>query len=280
LETEKRIFRSFRSRTAGIAFFGVVVSVAALFLLYRYEPSPIPSVRAVESGKLDPGLFGALATCIETVLALSAISLIFEVFLRESYAKALRRYLRLGAALVRSGLQDIRRNPDIEWKAIIEPASTIRVLVRDPSVWLIPSLAHIIVAAEKRTVNVTIGFPDPTGEALPAIAQTVGLDASTLKGNIETAVKSIQNQWQAQRPHLKHGSQIRVVAYDGIPLNEVLVADDVTVCLVAQALRHPVGEWQVASVFEQRDGQYPSNVLRQALVDFDELNELWAGDVS
>lgn len=256
---------------------GVVVFAGLLVFLYRYQPSPIPDVRATEKGKIDPGLFGALETCLETALAIAAISLIFEIFLRETYARTLRRYLRLGAALVRSGLQHVGRNPDTDWKGIIEPATTITALVRDPSQWLIPSLAHIIVAAQKRAVDVTLGFPDPDSAQLPAIAESVGLDAPTLKHNIETAVKSIQNQWQAHRPHMKQDSAMRVVAYGDIPLVEVLAADEATVCLLAQPIKHPLGEWQMSLVFEQRADQYPTTLLRKALDDLSGLNELWAG---
>jgi hypothetical protein len=259
------------------AIVGALVSMGLLLIIFRYQPSPIPAVRATERGKLDPGLFGAFVACLETALAIAAISLIFETLLRESYATALRRYLRLSATLVRSGLQDIRRDPELDWKAIIEPASTITALVRDPSQWLIPSLSHIIVAAQKRTVTVTIGLPDTDSPQLKAIADTIGLSGPALTANVQTALKTIENQWQAQKTHLKPGSTIRVVAYDGIPLTELLTADDVTVCLICQALQHPVGEWQIATVFDQRQDQYPSDVLRRPLADLSALNELWAG---
>lgn len=278
LESEHSIWRPWRSKAFKVALAGVVLSSLALIFLYQYQPSPIPEVAAEQKGKLDPGLFGALETCLETLLAIAAISLIFEILLRQDYARTLRRFLRLGESLVRSGLQDLRRNPEIEWRSIIEPASSVTALVRDPSQWLIPSLSHIIAAAEKRTINVTIGLPDPTGASLPVVAETVGLDGPTLKQNIETAVKTMENQWKAQKPHLKKGSAIRVVTYTAIPLNEVLAADDITVCLVAQSINQPIGEWQMGLVLQQREDQYPSNLLRQALEGLDGLNELWAGD--
>jgi hypothetical protein len=153
--------------------------------------------------------------------------------LRESYGRTLHRFLNLKTAIVQSGLSGVSQAPGVAWQAIVEPASQITVIARDPSQWLVPNLPHLLRAAEKRGAAIVIGLPDPAGACIAEIAATVGLtNSQILSQNIELAVSTVENQWTTRKTQLHSGSSIRVVSYDDVPLYELLVADEVAVCLL------------------------------------------------
>lgn len=259
--------------SAGVA----AVAIVALFVVYHYEPSADPGVRAMEKGKLSPNLFGVLQTCLTTFLSIGAISLLFEMLLRESYGRDLRRFLRLRTALVRSGLQDVGPETEVDWKEVLESAAQITMLVRDPSQWLLAHLGAAIGAAKKRKAEILIGLPDPDGARLQEIASSIGLAAPELRQNIMLAVNAIENQWNAARTHLQAGSTIRVVAYPELPLHELVIGDQQLVCLVAKPIGHDVGVYPLALTFDQDRHEYPTQWLREALDTLEGRNDLWAG---
>lgn len=277
-DSDKPPWKDLRKRAFWIAVILTIASIVGLVVLFQFQPSADPDIQRTEKGKLDPGTFGALQTLLTTALGIGAISLIFDLLLREQYGKALRRFLSLKAALVRSGLTDVAQSTAVPWKDIVDPASEITVIARDPSQWLLPHLPHMMRAAQRRSTTITIALPDPGGPRIGEIAGSVGLTDQTLSGNIQVAIDTIENQWNANKPHLHRGSTIKVVEYEDLPLHELLVADETIVCLVSRALNHDVGAYQLAVTFAQARDRYPSSFLLGATEDLDQLNPRWAGD--
>lgn len=281
MQTEQqKAWHRFRARAIGTSIALAVIAGIGLLAIYHWEPSPVPSIQATQHGKLDPHLFAVLQTALTTLLSIALIALVFEVLLREAYAKDLLRFLRLRTALVTSGLQDVASAPDVEWAPILSGASKITALIRDPSVWLDPHLPTILNACQKRATTVLVGLPNPADPVFATIAASIGRTDAVLGQSIDVTVKSAENQWQSRKPHLDHGSTIRLVAFPGLLMYDVIVADDQIVCMFTRALGNTVGDYQLVLTFAQDKDAYPAVWLRQALNDLSKMNEFWAGDAS
>lgn len=104
-----RAFRYFRTRLVVTA---VIVTVASGFALAAFLlfATPTPNfANNTYSGPLSPGLFTLFETLLSVVISIGTISLIYELFLRETYADDLSRFLNLKAAIVNSGRGRSRR---------------------------------------------------------------------------------------------------------------------------------------------------------------------------
>jgi hypothetical protein len=271
-------FRRFRVRAfiaSGILF---VVGLLGLLWIYPREPSSIPAVAAAQHGKIGTGIFGVLQTGFTTLLSIAVISLVFEVLLRESYAKDLLRFLRLRTALVTSGLQDISPAPDVEWEPILGHASRLTALTRDPSTWFDRQLPAILNACQKRATTVVVGLPSPDDPGFATIAASIGLSDDVLKQRINVSIDSARIQWQARKVHLHSGSSLRIVAYRSIPMYELVQADDQIVCMFGHSVGHTVGDYALVMNFVQDGDAYPAAWLIRSLAELATMNEHWAGD--
>lgn len=273
----QRAFGPFRERAFWIAVSLTLLSFTGLVLIYRYQPSADLKVRASESGKLSPDSFGVLQTLLTTMLSIGLISVLFDVLLREKYGEGLRRFLNIKTALVRSGVIDVGSADGFAWGELAD-ATSIKVLSRDPSPWLMPHFGILIKAAERRETTILIALPDPDGARLPEIAASVGLDAQQLKSNINVSVDALRNQWKARQSSIKKGSTVRVVAYGQLPLAEIVATDRAVTCFLSKAVGHQVGISPVYLTFDDVESDFPMTYLCEPLAAIQSNNELWAGD--
>ena len=269
-------FAAFRERAFWIAFVITLLAVIGLFVVFNLQPSPDPAVRAREKN-LSPEWFNTLQTLLTTAISIGLISMVFEVLLREKYGEGLRRFLDIKSSMVRSGLVGLDFGDRFPWTEAAH-ASEIRVLARDPSPWLLPNLGSLLDAAERRKATIFIGLPDPNGTNLRQIAETVGLTDAQLRNNIEVCIDAITNQWTSRRSRLKAGSSVRVVAYDEIPLVEIVANENQVSCFISQAVGHKAGLLPIYTTFDQVESVFPGEFIKDPLDSIASNNELWAGD--
>ncbi len=273
---QERAFKRFRWRaiiTSGVVTLGAAIAIVVVF---HYQPSNDPVTGQPEKGNLSPEWFGVFQTLATSVFSIGAVSLLFEVLLKESYGKDLLRFLRLRVALVKSGLQDIEPSTNLDWKPVLESASSVVALVKDPSPWVHPNLPFLLAAARKRAASILIGLPDPDGPELASVAASLGLSGDELRQNIDIAVGTIENQWISNQHHIHTGARIRVVTYRETPMYEVITADEHTILQLGRSVGHAVGDYPLTFNMEHDSEEYPGAWLRQALSDLSSKNELWA----
>ena len=256
----------------------IVVAVAGLYLAYGHQPSPIPSVQDKQRGKLSPELFSVIQAVATTLLGLGLLSLVAEVFLRESYGRDLLRFLHLRTAIVRSGLQHVVVDSEFDWEPVFR-SSRIDALIRDPSKWVMRNLSDLLAACEASPIAVRVFVPDVDGPMFSDVASTIGLPAEDLQRNIETTRQAVENQWHGRLSKLDKGSTFSILPYGGVPLYETVVTDRHVVLLLARAVGHEIGDENVTLSFEQSKQDYPSNWLRESVGELPPSNPLWAGRV-
>jgi hypothetical protein len=274
-----KYWSEFRRRAVSVSVGITVVSGFLLYLLYRVEPTVDPSTG--ETSGWPTSWFSLCEAILTTLVAIGLISLLVEVLLRESFGRDLRKFLRLDEAVVGSGLQQIASEEYVNWQETLESASKISALIRDPTIWLNNNLPWILAACQKRATTVIIGLPDKgDDDLLAAIAGTIGVDAGTLAGRIQSAINSTENQWKGQEQFLDSGSTLTIHPYGQVPLYESVVADDHVICMLPHARRHEQGDRQLTITFDQDRTGYPSRWLREAHDGLTDRNADFAGDVS
>jgi hypothetical protein len=274
---DERPFRDFRRRSVLAAFSVAALSAAALALIYRYQPLPPGSKE--KGWRLGEATFDVLQSTLTVLLGIGLVTLIYEIIVRESYARDLRKFLRLRTALVTSGLEELRTDQGYEWREVLITAGTITALIRDPSIWIVANFPIAIEAAQKRATTITIGLPDAQGPSFADIARSVGLSEDQLAQNIDVARDLMENQWTTHESRISRGSRLRVVAYTAFPLYEVVLADDQVVCLFPRTVGHELGDERLALAFVQERSEFPASWLRRPLDVLQEANELYASDV-
>ena len=277
-QVQRHAWAGLRRRAFWLAVALIVAGIVSLYFAYHYQPSPVPSVHARQHGKLSPELFSVIQAIATTMLGLGLLSLVAEVFLRESYGRDLLRFLHLRTAIVRSGLQHVVVDSEFDWSPVLR-SSKIDALIRDPSSWVMRNLSNLLAACEESPIAVRVFVPDVDGPMFDEVASTVGLPPDDLKRNIETTRQAVENQWHGRLSKLDKGSTFSIVPYTEIPLYETIVTDRHVVLLLVRTVAHGIGDEGVTLSFEQSKQDYPSNWLRESVGKLPPSNPLWAGRV-
>ena len=258
----------FRDRLYLVALLVCIGAVGGLIAVASHAPS------ANGSGwEFDQTTYTVLATMLSTALSVGLLSLIVELFLRESYARALRRFLNLKTTLVQSGLLDISVRPG-DLSERIERATTVRAIARDPHAWVLAHYSSVVMAAVKRQVHVSLLVPDAEGEHFPAVAESLDVTPDELRNNIDLALGALKQQWGSVGP-IHPGSTISVRAVQ-LPLYDITCVDDLAICTLGSSVEYRQGTRRVVLSFEGADGE--AQWLRSQIGAAEEAGELWAAD--
>ena len=258
----------FRDKLFLIALGVSAISLMFLWGVARYQPIP----NAV-GWRLGQTTYTVLSDAASALLSIGLISLIFELFLRESYARALRKFLELKGALVTSGLVDIKSGA-VDLSARIAHATTVRAVVRDPQAWVLAHYSSIVAAAVKRSVDVTLLFPDSESTHFPAVAESLDYSPEELRTSLELALSAIKQRWGTAGT-IHAGSKIAVKTVQ-LPLYELTCIDDFAVCTFDSSVEHRQGGTQYSFSFS--GGGHPIDWFESQISSVGDAGELWAGD--
>lgn len=257
----------FRNRLAGTAIVMSIASTGFLILVAWRSPG--------DGGwRLDETTYAVLTSLLSTVISIGILSLIWEYFLRRSYARSLHHYLSLKSSLVATGLTEVSdtNEEQIDLHTELGRASRIRCIARNPIDWNLRHLNAVMKAAQSREVHVEIVVPNPDGLHLAAVASSLGLGEQDLANNISTAIDTIKTRWQ-QANVVASNSTIQIATLDN-PLYDATVVDDLAVIELTVSTNHRPGRSGLAFRF---DGQ--GRVAAWVRSQFDEAKvgpALWA----
>jgi hypothetical protein len=253
-------FRVFRLRAMIAAGLLAVVGVSGIFLVVGNERH------------LSDGLTAALLNVAAVLASIGVISLVYEVFLRETYAVELRSFVRIGAAVVSSGLQRVEPRSNVDWHELLESSSEIDILLRDPTVWVASQQEFVIREARRRAFEITLAVP-ASGKNFATMAESVGLTPEELRQRINISVSQLAGVWRtnAQHNQIHGGSRLRIVEFED-PLDfDMIRAGRHLVCLLNPPRKSVSGDDQVLLAFEQDESLYPTLFLARAFEDLPTL---------
>lgn len=260
----KKDFAITRRSVVSLAIIVGVISLACLLLL--------------EFGKAHvwEWAYSAGINVFGVLFGVAVVSLGWEFFVRRSHSTDLRHYLRLGASVGQSGLQEITPQSRLRWNDLLERASVVTVLT-DSTEWLDRNSFSLLDRARERGVTVTVAVPALEGEFLKNRAFAMSSDLERLKEQIQDTVDRVARQWRSAagtgKP-LHSGSKLSVVEhpYD-VPYDIVTVDGMTLIALSAPGAASGTSD-RLTIEFDQDSLEYPTNFLRTHIAGLEHLPRL------
>lgn len=242
-------FRATGRSVLAVAIVGGVVTMGALILLEVFRKA------------FWPWLYSAATNVLGVLFGLAVVSLIWEFFIRRDHSSDLRHYLRLGASVAKSGLQDVTPRSKLDWQHLLESANDVTVLTYSAE-WLERNAYLLRDVARSRPVNVTVAVPVKGGRYLDREAARTGRTAESLADSIFETATGCVRQWREAKDvaHSLHkDSMLKVVEHDLDLGYEVITIDRTTI--VTLAAPGDAGELldRVAFVYGQNLEEYPTS---------------------
>jgi hypothetical protein len=256
----------FRERVALVAIAVSAVAIIGLVLVEAFQPGR-------PGWNFGQTAYSALTDCLAALLSIGLLSLIFELFLRESFAESLRRFLRLNTALTKSGLVEISSSVT-DLNARLVAARKILVIARNPHEWVLAHYSSVLTAASQRPVETVVVFPDPDSAHFAAVAESLDYSEQELRSNFDLAMSAIRQRW-GTTGRLREGSTIAVKTA-AMPLYDVSCADNFAAFSLDASVEHNQGGEQLVFTF---DGHGPPvEWLTTQFEAATNAGEEWAGD--
>lgn len=238
------MLKLFRAHLLLVATIVVAIALLGLVVVSTQQPTASP---AAGEWQLDQTAYTVLVDAFSALLGVGLLSLIFELFLRESYAEALQDFLRMNSAITRSGLKGIgNAAPDLAEE--LKAASTIKAIVRDPQSWVLSYFTHVLHAATHRQTTILLVFPDPRSPSFAAVAESLDVTEAELQSGFDLALTAMQQRWGTVGK-IHPGSTIKVYL-TALPLYEVTCIDESAVCVFDASAEHRQGGKRLSLRFE------------------------------
>ncbi len=215
------------------------------------------AVVALVFGPSDsPKQFTTVWTTVwSAVLSLALITLIYELSLRQSHARALRKFIRLNSSVVRSGLEAINEAGDVEWRELFRTTSSATFVLVGPFS-ILPMLNDLFNSSRGRVVTIRICLPDLTDpadtsishEAAEIISGSIGAD-ERLRDSIASSVDDVLSAFDRRSGDLAAGSMLEIALYTRPAFMEGVLLDDSTVLMPIEAGGRPRGAPATCLVF-------------------------------
>lgn len=247
----------------------VSISVAAITLLLLV-------LVEVARSKLWDWVYAASTNVLAVLFGLAVVSFFWEFLVRKAYSADQRDYLRLGASVAQSGLQDVKLRSRMKWEELLASANEVTVLSRDAE-WLSRNLYPLRDTATERTLKVTVAVPSKTGQYVARMAAIASVAVDKYWEPTATSIGTAADLWRAAKaspPGLKAGSHLRIVEHDFDLGYEVVTVDRTTVILLGAPGDGVGREDPLALVYKQGPEQYPTSFLTAYKTQLDSMNSV------
>jgi hypothetical protein len=237
---------------------GSAVCVIALLLL------------ELNNEKVPGWLYPIGSNVFGVLFGISAVSIIWEFFIRKNHNADLLGYLQLGSSVGQSGLRAIVPESELDWRSALSTANRVTVLARDLS-WLDKNAFLILELARRRRVEVVIAAPTPGSSLILGLAAQQGVTTATVEEQNTIIADRATRLWResaANGTTLVSGGKLRVVGHSFDLKYYVVTIDSSTVVLLDAPGTNSSAIDRIALRFDQSDTGYPSRALR------DHLNQL------
>jgi hypothetical protein len=221
-------------------------------------------------------IFSAGTSLLAVIFGLAVVSFVWELFVRQSHSTDLRHYLRLGASVAQSGLQEATTFSRLNWPELLSNASEITVLT-DSAEWLGAHQYSLRDHARERVLTVRVAVPASKGTFLQRYAELRGLQADKLSEDIEDIAERSTKLWREAgtggKP-VRAGSKLSVIEHDLDVNYEVFTIDRKTIVTFRAPGDYTGQHDRLAFVYEQSAEQYPTDFLRTYMANLDGWTKL------
>ncbi|WP_298944580.1 hypothetical protein [uncultured Microbacterium sp.] len=221
-------------------------------------------------------LYAAGTNVLAVLFGLAVVSFAWEFLVRQSHSTDLRHYLRLGASVAQSGLQEVTTRSQLDWSRLLSSANEISVLTHNGE-WLERNMYTLRDIATRRSLGVTVAVPSQGSAVVGREAVRRGSSADKVSEGIIEVTERAARLWREAKDGgapLRAGSKLSVVEHDVDVDYEVITIDRVTVVTLAAPDVKMTLRDRVAFVYEQSPEEYPTSFFRTHVSGLSALNRL------
>lgn len=241
-----------------------VVALAALVVLGAVQAS------------LWPWAYQAASNVLGVLFGLAVVSMLWEFFVRRDHGSDLRHYLRLGASVAKSGLQDVAPRSKLDWQRLLESANEVVVLTNSAE-WLDRNVYLLLDVARNRPVAVTVVVPVKGGAYLTREARKTGKSSDALSDAIFESVTGAARLWREARSSgqsIHKSSKLSVLEHDFDLEYEVIMIDNTTVVTLTAPGSAGATLDRLAFVYTQNTAEYPTSYFASFRTELSTMNGL------
>lgn len=190
---------------------------------------------------------------LSTLLGIGVIALLYDVWIRSSYTSELIDVMKLAAGLVDAGITQVCPESKIDWAAIYQPASRIRIAMADAATLAERDWTHILDASRDRAADVQVYLPDPDSTVASVYAEHLQHDLTEFKSMLGRTAASLESGWKNAlqgHPRLHPKSKLRIHLIEEYLGVSYVFVDEGAVVLLPQLLRREHGQGRLAIRFE------------------------------
>jgi hypothetical protein len=221
----------------------------------------------------------AITSVSSTLLALGIISIVYEMFLRETVLAETLEIVKLQEKIHAMRVTDILFGTSPDYEMLSREGDFAKILLSNVVGWVEREWVHLLAAAKNRAISIVIYLPNPSGVCVDEIARRQGYDATELRGQMASARDFLESSWKGNRGSLSSGSSFKLKLYDGVIGYDVAAFDPEIAVSLAPSYERKPGEPSIAFIFKAEANAAPGKWLIDQLQKLDALPDSYADEV-
>jgi len=221
----------------------------------------------------------ALASVSGTLLTFGIVSIVYEMFLRETVMMETLEVVGLQEKIHRMRLVNILFGTSPDYADLSQNADFAKILLSNVVGWVERDWRPLLAAAKSRPISIVLYLPNPNGIYVNEIARRQGYDVDQLRDQMTNARDYLESSWKSNRASLWSGSSFKLKLYDGVVGYDIAVFDpEIAVSLVPTYEGQP-GESSIVFIFKAEANAEPGKWFKSQLVKLDALPDSYADEV-
>lgn len=222
----------------------------------------------------------ALTNVSAVFFSLGIVSIVYEIYLRQSVLQETLAIAGLKQSVIAAGLIDIGGTSIVRYEEMCEDASRVDILLINPIGWVEREWVHLVKAANLRPLSITVYLPDPQSSALPEVACRQGYPPDEFASQCRHAKEALESSWKGEKLGATapaRGATFNIKYYEGVPGYEIVNFGTRVVTIMPRAVSTVPGAASFAMIL--RSGTTISDVLTAQLRELDGLPDVYADEV-
>lgn len=214
------------------------------------------------------------------LLTIALISWPYEWHLKDAVRDELLRLVGIERSISAAGLAQIADESKIDWQSLLEAATVVRALLTDPLTWIEREWRHVLTAAGRRAVRVTVYLPSPDGPHLEKLARRVHLRPPHFGERVRASLERLESTWKeaAGAGRIRNNSSLKVAYYPEAADYTLIGVDSAAVVVVRGPIDSAPSDRNFAMVYKGDSG-LPMQLFERQFGRLEDLPAAYANEV-
>lgn len=210
---------------------------------------------------IDPGWKkSVLQAFASSVLAVGALSVVYETLMRRSLQREFLRALNISSTLQKHQLVSVGRDREVDWTTFFDGSRRVFVLLTNPSSWIDQHWVVLRDLAKRKPLEINLIVPDPDWVGVEYISAYHGeTDVDRFSARIHSAISVAESTWKADLDSgsLVGGGGLKITLMKHFPAYSVVSGEADAVVMMYSPTARRNGEEALFFRFSSTNPRYP-----------------------